>query len=54
MQRPAAENTLAITFFYYKDPPTAMRFTDVLGLTLAIDQLVQDLPDCRGGRVVGR
>ena len=39
MQRPAAENTLAITFFYYKDQPAAMRFyEDVLGLTLAIDQ----------------
>lgn len=38
-QRPEADNQLAITFFYYRDLPTAMRFyEDVLGLPLAIDQ----------------
>lgn len=37
--RPDAPNQLAITFFYYRDLATAMRFyEDVLGLTLAIDQ----------------
>ncbi|WP_127561639.1 VOC family protein [Nioella ostreopsis] len=37
--RPDAPNQLAITFFYYRDLPAAMRFyEDVLGLTLAIDQ----------------
>lgn len=37
--RPDAPNTLAITFFYYRDLPAAMRFyEDVLGLSLAIDQ----------------
>lgn len=39
MQRPEAANQLAITFFYYRDLPAAMRFyEDVLGLSLAIDQ----------------
>lgn len=39
MQRPDQENTLAITFFYYRDLRGAMRFyEDVLGLSLAIDQ----------------
>lgn len=39
MPRPDAPNTLAITFFYYRDLPAAMRFyEDVLGLPLAIDQ----------------
>lgn len=39
MPRPATANTLAITFFYYRDLPTAMRFyEDILGLPLAIDQ----------------
>ena len=39
MKRPEAPNELAITFFYYRDLPTAMRFyEDVLGLRLAIDQ----------------
>ena len=39
MNRPDAPNELAITFFYYRDLPTAMRFyEDVLGLPLAIDQ----------------
>ncbi len=38
-QRPEAGNTLAITFLYYRDLPTAMRFyEDILGLPLAIDQ----------------
>jgi lactoylglutathione lyase len=39
MPRPDARHTLAITFFYYRDLPAAMRFyEDVLGLPLAIDQ----------------
>lgn len=39
MDRPDAPNDLAITFFYYRDLPAAMRFhEDVLGLPLAIDQ----------------
>lgn len=39
MTRPDAENTLAITFFYYRDLPRAMAFyEEVMGLTLAIDQ----------------
>ncbi len=39
-QRPdAGDNQLAITFFYYRDLPAAMRFyEEVLGLTLAIEQ----------------
>ena len=33
MKRPDAANELAITFFYYRDLPTAMRFyEDILGL----------------------
>ena len=32
MNRPHAANQLAITFFYYRDLPTAMRFyEDILG-----------------------
>jgi lactoylglutathione lyase len=39
MNRPDAGNHLAITFFYYRNLPTAMRFyEDILGLPLAIDQ----------------
>ena len=39
MPRPETDNTLAITFFYYRDLPQAMQFyEDVLGLSLAIDQ----------------
>ncbi|WP_019956351.1 VOC family protein [Yoonia vestfoldensis] len=39
MPRPLAENTLAITFLYYRDLPRAMHFYEtVLGLTLVIDQ----------------
>ncbi|SIT79293.1 Catechol 2,3-dioxygenase [Yoonia rosea] len=39
MPRPNAPNTLAITFLYYRDLPTAMAFyEDILGLPLAIDQ----------------
>ena len=39
MPRPDAPNTLAITFFYYRDLPAAMQFyEDILGLPLAIDQ----------------
>jgi len=39
MNRPSAANELAITFFYYRDLPRAMRFyEDILGLSLAIDQ----------------
>ena len=39
MPRPETANTLAITFLYYRDLPSAMRFyEDVLGLPLAIDQ----------------
>jgi len=39
MPRPQAPNQLAITFFYYRDLPAAMRFyEDILGLPLAIDQ----------------
>ena len=39
MPRPDAPNQLAITFFYYRDLPRAMRFyEDILGLSLAIDQ----------------
>ncbi len=39
-ERPdAGRLELAITFFYYRDLPTAMRFyEDVMGFTLAIDQ----------------
>lgn len=38
-ERPESPNELAITFFYYRDLPRAIRFyRDVLGLTLAIDQ----------------
>jgi len=39
MPRPETPNTLAVTFLYYRDLPTAMRFyEDILGLPLAIDQ----------------
>ena len=39
MQRPDGTAELAITFFYYRDLPGAMRFYEqVLGLPLAIDQ----------------
>ncbi len=39
MPRPTHPHQLAITFLYYRDLPTAMRFyEDVLGLPLAIDQ----------------
>ena len=39
MTRPEADNTLAITFLYYRDLPGAMQFyEDVMGLPLAIDQ----------------
>ncbi|SFS09310.1 VOC family protein [Yoonia litorea] len=39
MPRPETANKLAITFFYYRDLPAAMRFYEnVLGLSLAIDQ----------------
>jgi catechol 2,3-dioxygenase-like lactoylglutathione lyase family enzyme len=39
MKRPQATNQLAITFFYYRNLPAAIRFyEDVLGLSLAIDQ----------------
>ncbi len=39
MNRPEAAHQLAITFFYYRDLPGAMRFyEDILGLPLAIDQ----------------
>ncbi|WP_299622640.1 VOC family protein [uncultured Tateyamaria sp.] len=39
MKWPDAANDLAITFFYYRDLPRAMRFyEDILGLPLAIDQ----------------
>ena len=39
MPRPEIENTLAITFLYYRDLAAAMRFyEDILGLPLAIDQ----------------
>lgn len=39
MARPETDNTLAITFLYYRDLAGACRFyEDVLGLTLAIDQ----------------
>jgi lactoylglutathione lyase len=39
MNRPLDANQMAITFFYYRDLPAAMRFyEDVLGLPLAIDQ----------------
>jgi lactoylglutathione lyase len=39
MNRPHDANQMVITFFYYRDLPTAMRFyEDVLGLPLAIDQ----------------
>ena len=37
--RPTEANQLAITFFYYRDLPAAMRFYEtVLGFELAIDQ----------------
>lgn len=39
MNRPEAAKELAITFFYYRNLPAAIRFyEDVLGLSLAIDQ----------------
>lgn len=39
MKRPETDTQLAITFFYYRDLPGAMRFyEEVLGLSLAIDQ----------------
>ena len=39
MTRPPLAAELAITFFYYRDLPAAMRFYEgVLGLPLAIDQ----------------
>jgi lactoylglutathione lyase len=39
MNRPETAPQLAITFFYYRDLPGAMRFyEDILGLQLAIDQ----------------
>ena len=39
MDRPDGATQLAITFFYYRDLPAAMRFyEDVMGLALAIDQ----------------
>jgi len=39
MRRPDTSAELAITFFYYRDLPAAMKFyEDVLGLSLAIDQ----------------
>jgi predicted enzyme related to lactoylglutathione lyase len=39
MERPEGAAELAITFFYYRDLPGAMRFyEDVIGLVLAIDQ----------------
>lgn len=39
MTRPPTDNTLAITFFYYRDLAAACVFYEqVLGLTLAIDQ----------------
>jgi len=39
MPRPTDPNTLAITFFYYRDLPAAMAFYEnILGLPLAIDQ----------------
>ena len=39
MPRPDGDAQLAITFLYYRDLASAMRFyEDVLGLTLAIDQ----------------
>lgn len=39
LDRPEGPNTLAITFFYYRDLPEAMRFYEnMLGLSLAIDQ----------------
>ena len=38
MPRPETPNTLAVTFLYYRDLPTAMRYyEDILGLPLAID-----------------
>jgi lactoylglutathione lyase len=39
MDRPDGATQLAITFFYYRDLPAAMRFyEDMMGLALAIDQ----------------
>lgn len=39
MKRPQTQTQLAITFFYYRDLPTAMQFyEEILGLSLAIDQ----------------
>lgn len=39
MPPPDTATELAITFFYYRDLPSAMRFyEDVMGLPLAIDQ----------------
>jgi catechol 2,3-dioxygenase-like lactoylglutathione lyase family enzyme len=39
MLRPPVPASLAITFLYYRDLPTALAFyTDVLGLPLVIDQ----------------
>lgn len=39
MNRPESANQLAITFFYYRDLPAAMRlYEGILGLLLTIDQ----------------
>ena len=39
MNRPESANQLAITFFYYRDLPAAMRlYEGILGLPLTIDQ----------------
>ena len=53
MTRPTVANELAITFLYYRDLPTAMRFyEDVLGLKLAIDQGWSKIYEiCPGGYV---
>ena len=52
--RPDAPNQLAITFLYYRDLATAMRFyEDVLGLTLAIDQGWSKIDEIGPGAQVG-
>lgn len=54
MPRPATANTLAITFFYYRELAAAMRFyEDILGLPLAIDQGWCKIYRIAGGAHVG-
>ncbi len=54
MLRPPVPASLAITFLYYRDLPTALAFyTDVLGLPLVIDQGWSKILRIAGGAHVG-